>query len=129
MSRVRSQIELTPLVVFLGRSLGRAASCSLQGAAGQTLVVCLDPKGQSRGGFLMPNISAWPNVGSGSSLLQVLERTSIPERYYLSPKACAGILRRAGYQAKTLPALLQQALATQAGALSRKRHSPYGMRR
>jgi len=40
----------------------------------------------------------------------VLERGSIPRRYFLSGKACAGILRRAAKRGKTLPPLLEQAL-------------------
>jgi len=44
------------------------------------------------------------------SLSQVLERGSIPRRYFLSGKACAGILRRAAKRGKTLPPLLEAAL-------------------
>jgi hypothetical protein len=40
----------------------------------------------------------------------VLERGSIPRRYFLSGKACAGILRRAAKRGKTLPPLLESAL-------------------
>lgn len=78
--------------------------------AGQSLVVCLDPSEQSRGGSLMPNISEWPNDAAVCSLSQVLEKGSIPQRFFLSAKACAGILRRAEKRGKTLPPLLEQAL-------------------
>jgi hypothetical protein len=70
----------------------------------------MDPKEQSRGGFLTPNISAWPNVAAVCSLWQVLEKGSIPHRYFLSAKACAGILRRAEARGKSLPEPLQEAL-------------------
>jgi hypothetical protein len=70
------------------------------------------PKEQSRGGFLMPNISAWPNDASVCSLSQVLETGSIPQRFFLSTTACAGILRRAEKRGKALPLALQQALET-----------------
>ncbi|MDT4859637.1 hypothetical protein FQZ97_941550 [compost metagenome] len=58
----------------------------------------------------MPNISAWPNDAAVCSLSQVLELDSIPARYFLSPKACAGILRRAEARDKSLPAQLLRAL-------------------
>jgi hypothetical protein len=77
--------------------------------------MCLDPKEQSRGEFSMPNISAWPNDASVCSLSQVLEQTSIPQRFFLSSTACAGILRRAEKRGKTLPLALEQALKAVAG--------------
>lgn len=42
-------------------------------------------------------------------LSQVLESTT-SEKYFLSPKACAGILHRAEKRGKQLPAILEQAL-------------------
>ena len=101
----------TPSDAFLQRLLGKSASCSLQGSDGQTLVVCMDPKEQSRGGSWTPNISAWPNGAAVCSLWQVLERGSIPHRYFLSQKACAGILRRAEKRGKVLPTTLHHALS------------------
>ncbi|PBK06273.1 hypothetical protein CNQ84_00755 [Pseudomonas abyssi] len=83
---------------------------SRQGEDGRTLVVCMDPKEQRHGGCWMPNISAWPNDAAVCSLSQVLEEGSIPQRYFLSPKACAGILRRAEARGKTLPDQLLRAL-------------------
>ena len=45
------------------------------------------------------------------SLSSVLEpEASIPPKYWLSAKACAGILRRALKRGKALPAMLQRAL-------------------
>jgi hypothetical protein len=44
-------------------------------------------------------------------LSDVLEASHrVPERYSLSPKACAGILRRAEKSGKSLPPMLEQAL-------------------
>ncbi|MDE2098935.1 MAG: hypothetical protein KGL39_16900 [Patescibacteria group bacterium] len=43
-------------------------------------------------------------------LSEILEYAQLPDRYYLSPKACAGILRRAEKRGKELPALLARAL-------------------
>jgi hypothetical protein len=70
----------------------------------------LDPKEQLRGGSLMPNTSAWPNDASVCSLSQVLETGSIPQRFFLSSTACAGILRRAEKRGKALPPQLLAAL-------------------
>ena len=81
-----------------------------QGENGQTLVMCLDPAGQSHGSSKMPNISAWPNAAAVCSLSQVLETGPIPEKYFLSSKACAGILRRAEKRGRTLPEPLREAL-------------------
>ena len=113
-SQVSYPTEATHSDVFLALSLGKIASCSRQGVNGRTLVVCMDPKEQSRGGFLTPNISAWPNAAAVCSLSQVLETTSIPARFFLSPTACAGILRRAEARGKTLPAALHSALLSSA---------------
>lgn len=81
-----------------------------QGRNGRTLVLSLDPKGQSRGGSLTPNGSDWPNDASVCTLSQVLVTGSIPERFFLSSTACEGILRRAEKRGKVLPKLLQTAL-------------------
>ena len=115
-SPVSYPTKATPSDAFLARLLGKTASCSQQGKGGRTLVVCLDPKEQSLGGFLTPNISAWPNDAAVCSLSQVLEQGSIPSRYFLSAKACAGILRRAEARGKTLPAALHSALRSSADA-------------
>jgi hypothetical protein len=49
-------------------------------------------------------------------LSQVLEPAEfVPRRFYLSSRACAGILRRAEKRGKELPALLLQALTQVAG--------------
>lgn len=47
-------------------------------------------------------------------LSQILE-THVPEKYYLSPRACSGILRRAKTKGKDLPEILREALMKQAG--------------
>lgn len=45
-----------------------------------------------------------------SSLSEILETGDVPRRYFLSPKACRGILRRAEKRGKELPVQLMQAL-------------------
>ena len=68
---------------------------------------------KQRGGRLMLNTSESPNVVVESSLSQVLEKTSIPARYFLSSAACLGILKRASKRGKQLPESLKQALINQ----------------
>lgn len=81
-------------------------------AAGGLVQVWLPGVGHGRlGGFSMLNISASPNVASACSLSQVLEGGAIPPRYFLSPRACRGILRRAWRREKALPDALFAALA------------------
>ena len=43
-------------------------------------------------------------------------QAGVPEKYYLTPKACQGILRRASVRGKKLPAVLEKALIHQASA-------------
>jgi hypothetical protein len=62
----------------------------------------------------MLNIGECPNAVKESFLSQILEDNP-PEKYYLSAKACTGILRRAKERGKTLPPMLEQALIAQAG--------------
>lgn len=47
----------------------------------------------------------------------LLETSAIPPRYFLSPAACRGILRRAASRGKELPPMLKEALERQARAL------------
>jgi len=49
------------------------------------------------------------------SLAEVLEPGLLPTRYFLSSKACAGILRRAEKRGKHLPPALDRALRSVAG--------------
>jgi hypothetical protein len=84
---------------------------------------------QQEDGILVPSLGRWLNSGMGShtecwtlsssewhsgadvcSLLDTLETGDLPQRFFLSAKACAGILRRAEKRGKTLPSALQQAL-------------------
>src|SRR6185312_12693242 len=68
--------------------------------------------------FLTLSISEFPSGAVASSLSDVLETGDLPQRYFLSPKACAGILRRAEKRGKELPPALHAALiaAARAGA-------------
>ena len=68
------------------------------------------------GGAWMLNTGVSPNDARGSSLSQILQDAP-PIKYYLSPKACLGILRRASERGKALPPKLERALKIQAGLM------------
>ena len=59
------------------------------------------------------NTSEFPKEENASTLSQILEAKA-PEKYYLSQKACLGILRRASERGKALPEVLKIALEKQA---------------
>ena len=68
---------------------------------------------QLHGDSSMLSIGAFPKEDNESTLSQILME-GVPEKYYLSQKACLGILRRASSRGKVLPAVLQKALEKQA---------------
>jgi hypothetical protein len=60
--------------------------------------------------FSMLNTGPAPlNADDVYTLSQILE-VNVPEKYYLSAKACEGILRRAERRGKELPPMLKEAL-------------------
>lgn len=105
-----SPLKTTPSVAFWEACREKNVSSSRQGKGGRTLVVCMDPKGQSHGDASMPNTSAWPNDASVCLLSHVLQTKEIPPHFYLSLKGCEGILRRAEKRGKQLPPSLRDAL-------------------
>jgi hypothetical protein len=56
------------------------------------------------------NGSEFPNDAAACSLSDILEGGNVPQKYYLSPKACRGILRRAEGRGRELPHSLRVAL-------------------
>jgi len=64
------------------------------------------------GGHSMHSFGEFPNVVDESTLSQILEDSPHP-KYYLSQKACLGILRRAKSRGKELPKILEEALIRQ----------------
>lgn len=77
----------------------------------------------SHGACLTLNMCEWTATlvpchsdGGVCSLSDVLETGDVPQRYFLSAKACRGILRRAEKRGKTLPLLLARALEAVAGS-------------
>lgn len=67
-----------------------------------------------RGAALMLNTGMSPREEHESFLWQILEDKPHP-KYYLTKRACLGILRRASERGKPLPAALRLALEVQAG--------------
>ena len=65
------------------------------------------------GECLTRNTGESPNVVVESRLSQILEETP-HTKYYLTTRACQGILNRAARRGKELPPLLLQALREQA---------------
>lgn len=78
----------------------------------QARVLLLDPSLKWLGEYSTLNIGASPSVDVESSLSQILE-ANVPEKYFLSSRACDGILRRAEKRGKKLPAALEMALRQQ----------------
>ena len=73
-----------------------------------------------RGEFLILNTGPAPRSGAaGSTLWSILEARP-PPRYFLTRKACQGILRRASARGKPLPEQLKTALEIQAGLQSQR---------
>ena len=68
--------------------------------------------------FLTLNTSEFPNEGVESSLLDVLTVIGeVPQRYYLTPRASRGILRRADKRGRKIAPSLRLALQTRADLL------------
>ena len=76
--------------------------------AGSSLLTLNGPKHRSS---LPPSRSG----ASVCSLSDILETGAVPQRYFLTAKACQGILRRAENRGKELPELLMRALRAVAG--------------
>jgi len=122
-SKTQEATSCLPMLEFL-------TSLDPSGAYGKT---CQVSSVATEDGTLVPSLGRWSNSGMGSpigcltlntseshsaavecSLLDVLETGPVHPRFYLSQKACSGILRRAEVRNKTLPPLLYQALKSMA---------------
>ncbi len=77
--------------------------------SGITPVAWSGMDGVSPGGYMTLNTGESPNDARGSTLSQILQPNA-PTKYYLSAKACQGILRRAEKRGKELPTMLREAL-------------------
>lgn len=83
--------------------------------AGPMQITIWETDGASHIEFLTRSGGAYPKGENASTLSQILQ-TTVPQKYYLSPKACLGILRRASVRGKELPPVLKAALERQAAA-------------
>lgn len=88
-------------------------------AGGQAQVSLPVQKGAQHGAHSMLNFSECPNAAKESSLSQVLVTGSIPQKYFLSARACAGILARAQKRGKILPHSLRAALERSAKQMTK----------
>ena len=79
--------------------------------------------GSSNGHCLTRNGSEWRSVAAVCSLSSILETGNVGHQYYLSPTACAGIIRRAEARGKKLPSALQEALVS--GSTQRVLQQPH----
>lgn len=113
-----------------GSSTAFLASCVLSGSSSKTLP---DSCHQTEDGTWVPSSGRWetsamggptecwtlatsesPNDAVECSLSDILEADVLP-KFFLSPRACEGILRRAGRRGKKLPELLEAALVAAVG--------------
>jgi len=124
---------MTSVVTWRSNFASWLAACAPAGSSGRTSPVCsawtgegLSPpssEGWQNAGMVSPtecwtlSLSEWTGLAGLSlnddgvcSLSDVLETGDVPQRYYLSARACSGILRRAAKRGKTLPPLLARAL-------------------
>ena len=103
------------MLPWLEKWLG--ANLTFRQVAGKTPVLLSDRSGSSSGLLWTRNMSEWNHIPEQSlsdagvcSLSEILETGPIDPRYFLSAKACAGILRRAEKRGKVLPEPLALAL-------------------
>ena len=124
---------MTTVATWRLNILGWLTACGPVGWFGRTSPASCH---RAEDGTLVPFSGAWSNSGMGSptecltlstcewtgldglslsddgvcSLSDILDIGDVPPRYYLSARACAGILRRADNRGKELPQLLLKAL-------------------
>ncbi len=89
----------------------------LRGGGGQQAAVSWQTGGQLLGEYTMRSFGECPNVENVSRLSQILTDRPHP-KYFLSARACAGILRRAENRSKELPPMLKEALMKQSASLN-----------
>ena len=85
---------------------------NLQTGNGQMPGASWEMDGLSLGEYTTRSFGESPSVAAASRLSQILEDNPHP-KYFLSAKACQGILRRAERRGKELPEMLKAALEMQ----------------
>ena len=137
---VRAWLETNP-----GFGLSFIDLLARRGLRGLSLRTSLDSCPRTEDGIWEPSSGVWetwgmggrtecwtlsgsesPNVADVCSLSDVLETEGVPHKYFLTPRACAGILDRAQRRGKSLPAILKMALTNVAsrGSASPLSESP-----
>ena len=98
-SSKNSQKSQTKMPLFL----------NLRTGSGQAADASWETDGASLGEYSMHSFGESPNAAVESHLSQILEANPHP-KYFLSDRACLGILTRASRRGKTLPPMLEEAL-------------------
>lgn len=94
----------------LSRLSNREPLClRFQRVDGPTSTVIAVTDGALRTELLTHNTGESPSVAVESTLSSILQ-DNVPEKYFLSARACEGILRRAERRGKELPPMLREAL-------------------
>ena len=118
--------EPSPVEIQRGRTSASSSRRSAELKAIPYMFLDLMGPGDLLGLLYWETLSPWRGVAStlntgvspreerGSSLSQILEVSPHP-KYFLSPRACLGILRRSQERGKELPPQLKMALMAQAG--------------
>ena len=99
---------------------------NFRGGGGSLLGLSWETVTALPGASMTLNFGEYPSEERESTLSQILDLNA-PEKYSLSPKACAGILRRAEKRGKMLPDMLKEALMEvvgRAGGLDRIEEEP-----
>lgn len=138
-SPVSEKDWMTSVATWRSNFAGLLAALAPAGSSGRTSPVCsawtegeLSPpssEGWQNAGMVSPtecwtlSLSEWTDTSALSlrddgvcSLSDILETGDVPPQYYLSARACAGILRRAEKRGKDLPPQLRLALEAVAGS-------------
>lgn len=105
----RTVLEKLARVAQPDASIPRPSEGGGGGGAGNTQEQSPETDGAWLGDSLTLNIGESPSVANESLLSQILE-VDVPLKYFLSARACRGILTRASRRGKALPDLLKTAL-------------------
>ena len=98
-------------------------SLDLRTESGQKQDLSAEMAGALRGELSTLNTGECPSVAVESRLSWILE-DNVPEKYYLSAKACQGILNRASRRGKALPEILRTALLDMIQWWKGREHTP-----
>lgn len=103
-------LETDALELFSSRTF-RASSAAMEDGTSKSLFERWPTSGiLSDGVFLTAGTSESPSRVSESTLLGLIETGEVPDRYFLSPNAARGIIRRADRMGRNLFPPLRQAL-------------------